>query len=78
MIDAKMVDTKTIDANAIDANASTSNLRGVVSSPKAILLVIQTEAVDSDGHVWSISIMRLTVFHPADRQSQREIIPKST
>ena len=78
MIDAKMVDTKTIDANAIDANASTSNLRGVVSSPKAILLVIQTEAVDSDGQVWSISIMRLTVFHPADRQSQREIIPKST
>jgi sugar lactone lactonase YvrE len=43
-----------------------------------MLLVIQTEAVDSNGQVWSISIMRLTVFHPADRQVQKEIIPKST
>ncbi len=79
MIDAKMVDAKKMIApKMVDANASASNSVDDVSSPKAILLVIQTEAVDSDGHVWSISIMRLTVFHPADRQIQREIIPKST
>ena len=50
----------------------------IVSAPKAMLLVIQTEAVDSDGQVWSISIMRLTVFHPANRRIQKEIIPKTT
>ena len=78
MIDAKMVDAKKIDPKTIDANASTSNFGDDVSSPKAMLLVIQTEAVDNNGQIWSISIMRLTVFHPADRQIQREIIPKST
>jgi beta-lactamase regulating signal transducer with metallopeptidase domain len=62
----------------INTNASASNPVDDLSSPKAMLLVIQTEAVDSNGQVWSISIMRLTVFHPADRQVQKEIIPKST
>ncbi len=78
MIDAKMVDAKKTDPKTIDANASTSNFGDDVSSPKAVLLVIQTEAVDNNGQIWSISIMRLTVFHPADRQIQSEIIPKST
>jgi beta-lactamase regulating signal transducer with metallopeptidase domain len=74
----RMIDAKMADAKTIDANASTSNSVDDVSSPKAMLLVIQTDAVDSDGQVWSISIMRLTVFHPVHRQIQKEIIPKST
>jgi sugar lactone lactonase YvrE len=43
-----------------------------------VFLVIQTEEVDSYGRVWSISVMRLTVFHPVVRQIQKGIIPKTT
>jgi beta-lactamase regulating signal transducer with metallopeptidase domain len=68
MIDARMINASAGDPKSIDD----------ASSPKAMLLVMQTEAVDSDGQVWSISIMRLTVFHPVDRHVQKEIIPKST
>ncbi len=67
-----------IDANMINANASSSNTVDSVNAPKAMLLVIQTETVDSDGQVWSVSIMRLTVFHPANRRIQKGIVPKST
>jgi beta-lactamase regulating signal transducer with metallopeptidase domain len=59
-----------------------------VNYPKATLLVIQTEAVDSYGQVWSIRILQWTVFHPMDRhilgrhildrQIQKEITPKTT
>ncbi|MGA9508339.1 MAG: M56 family metallopeptidase [Candidatus Sulfotelmatobacter sp.] len=83
MLDAKMIDAKMLDATTpavktIDSNASASNTFDDVSSPKAMLLLIQAEAVDSDGHVWSISIMRLTVFHPVNRRIQKGIIPKTT
>jgi hypothetical protein len=78
MIDAKMIDARITDAKTIYANASASNTVDDASSPKAVLVVIQTEAVDSNGQIWSISIMRLTVFHPANRRTQKEIIPKST
>jgi beta-lactamase regulating signal transducer with metallopeptidase domain len=67
-----------VNVNAIEAGMRASTSVDNASSPKAMLLVIQTEAVDGDGQVWSISIMRLTVFHPVDRQIQKEIIPKST
>ncbi|MGB7598886.1 MAG: M56 family metallopeptidase [Candidatus Sulfotelmatobacter sp.] len=77
-VNAKTIDAKMIDPKMIDANGSASNTVEDVSSPKALFLVIQTEAVDSDGRVWSISILRLTVFHSADLQIQKEIIPKST
>ena len=61
-------------------NASASDTKSVdgASYPNALLLVIQTEAVDNYGQVWSIRIMQWTVFHPADRQIQKEIIPKTT
>ena len=74
----RVIGAKMIDAKMIEANGSAPESNADVSSPKAMLLVIQTEAVDSDGQVWSISIMRLTVFHPVHRQVQKEIIPKST
>jgi beta-lactamase regulating signal transducer with metallopeptidase domain len=63
------------------------------SYPNAMLLVIQTEQIDSYGRVWSISVMRLTVFHPPDFQEldrqdngrhvldlqmQKGIVPKTT
>ena len=78
VIDAKIIDANLFNAKMIDAHASGSNSVVDVNSPQAMLLVIQTEAVDSDGRVWSISIVRLTVFHPVDRQVQKAIIPKST
>jgi beta-lactamase regulating signal transducer with metallopeptidase domain len=68
-------------------NASASSTSSVdddgVSYPNAMLLVIQTEAVDNYGQVWSIRIMQWTVFHPGDRQIQdsqiqKEITPKTT
>jgi hypothetical protein len=73
-----MFDAKMIDARMIDSNSVASNTVDDARSPKAMLLVIQTEAVDSNGQIWSISIMRLTVFHPANRRVQKGIVPKST
>ncbi|MGB8583160.1 MAG: M56 family metallopeptidase [Candidatus Sulfotelmatobacter sp.] len=73
-----MFDAKMIDAKIINSNPGASNTVDGARSPKAMLLVIQTEAVDSNGQIWSISIMRLTVFHPANRRIQKGIVPKST
>ena len=58
-------------------NASDTNSIDV-SYPKSMLLVIQTEQVDSYGRVWSISVVRLTVFHPVVRPVQKGTIPKTT
>jgi beta-lactamase regulating signal transducer with metallopeptidase domain len=76
MSSPRMSDAKMIDAKMIDSNPGASNTVDDASSPKAMLLVIQTEAVDSNGQIWSISIIRLTVFHPANRRIR--IVPKST
>lgn len=50
--------------------------------PNAVLVVMQTEQVDEAGRVWSVSIWRLTVYHPTDRAMdravQKGITPKST
>jgi beta-lactamase regulating signal transducer with metallopeptidase domain len=62
-----------VNAKAIVSDSESDN-----DPTQAMLLVIQAQAVDSHGQVWSISIMRVTVFHPVDRQIQKEIIPKST
>ncbi|MGA7378649.1 MAG: M56 family metallopeptidase [Candidatus Sulfotelmatobacter sp.] len=78
MSSPRTFDAKMIDAKMIDSNSVASNTVDDARSPKAMLLVIQTEAVDSNGQIWSISIMRLTVFHPANRRIQKRIVPKST
>jgi hypothetical protein len=57
--------------------------RSAASEPAAqagsLLLVMQSEQVDDAGQiVWSISVWRLTVFHPADPHVHRETNPKST
>jgi beta-lactamase regulating signal transducer with metallopeptidase domain len=58
-------------------NASASATNSVDDGyPNAMLLVIQTQAVDNYGQVWSIRIMQWTVFHPADRQILERQIPK--
>jgi hypothetical protein len=62
----------------INTSASFPNAGDDVSYPNAMLLVIQTEAVDNYGQVWSIRILQWTVFHPADRRMQKEITPKTT
>jgi beta-lactamase regulating signal transducer with metallopeptidase domain len=59
-------------------NVSSTNSVDDVAYPTPVFLVIQTEEVDSYGRVWSISVMRLTVFHPVVRQIQKGIIPKTT
>jgi beta-lactamase regulating signal transducer with metallopeptidase domain len=59
-------------------NASATDSVDDAGYPKSMLLVIQTEEVDSFGRVWSISVIRWTVFHPVDRQIQKGIAPKST
>jgi beta-lactamase regulating signal transducer with metallopeptidase domain len=59
-------------------NLDYSNSVSDASYPNAMLLVIQTEEVDSAGRVWSISVMQLTVFHPTIRQVQKGIVPKTT
>jgi hypothetical protein len=64
-------------------NVSDSNAVDDANYPQSMLLVIHTEEIDSNGRIWSISVMRLTVFHPADRhvldrQLQKGIIPKTT
>jgi beta-lactamase regulating signal transducer with metallopeptidase domain len=70
---ARPVETKLITNTGTNHTISSE-----AGYPRSFLLVIQTEAVDSYGHVWSISVMQLTVFHPVDRQIQKGIIPKST
>jgi beta-lactamase regulating signal transducer with metallopeptidase domain len=59
-------------------NVSYTNSVQDVTYPTPVFLVIQTEEVDSNGRVWSISVLRLTVFHPVVRQIQKGIIPKTT
>ncbi|MFZ0419293.1 MAG: M56 family metallopeptidase [Candidatus Sulfotelmatobacter sp.] len=59
-------------------NVGYTNSVDDVAYPTPVFLVIQTEEVDSYGRVWSISVMRLTVFHPVVRQIQKGIIPKTT
>jgi beta-lactamase regulating signal transducer with metallopeptidase domain len=59
-------------------NLSYSNSEGQAGYPNAMLLVIHTEEADSEGRVWSISVMQLTVFHPTARQIQKETVPKKT
>lgn len=50
-----------------------------VSGLSSVLLLMQTEQVDDSGRmVWSISVWRLTVFHPVNRQVLKGINPKST
>ena len=58
--------------------ATTASSAEDVSYPKAMLLVMRTEAVDESGQVWSISILRLTVFHPVDRTVLDRAVPKQT
>ena len=49
-----------------------------VTELNSVFLVMHTEQVDDSGRmVWSISVWRLTVFHPVDRL-QKGITPKST
>ena len=50
-----------------------------VTELNSVFLVMHTEQVDDSGRmVWSVSVWRLTVFHPVDRQVQKGITPKST
>ena len=50
----------------IRTSASDVSTTAYAAYPQSVLLVIQTEEVDSYGRVWSISVMQLTVFHPLD------------
>ncbi|MFZ0769796.1 MAG: M56 family metallopeptidase [Candidatus Sulfotelmatobacter sp.] len=59
-------------------NASLDGSSENVSRLNSVLVVVRTEQVDEYGHVWSICVWRLTVFHPAERQVQGPITPKST
>jgi beta-lactamase regulating signal transducer with metallopeptidase domain len=59
-------------------NASDTTATDDFSCPQSVVFVIQTEQIDSYGRVWSIRVMQLTVFHPAPRQVQKGITPKST
>jgi len=64
----------------LNANAKISDDRADL--PNAVLVIMQTEQVDEAGRVWSVSIWRLTVYHPTDREMdravQKGITPKST
>jgi bla regulator protein blaR1 len=51
---------------------------GHVAGPDSVLVVMHTEQVDEYGRVWSISVWRLTVFHPVVQPVQNGIPPKST
>jgi beta-lactamase regulating signal transducer with metallopeptidase domain len=62
-------------SNLVNANAADSRNIGRLNS---VLVVMQTEQVDEYGHVWSISVWRLTVFHRAEREIKVPITPKST
>ena len=49
------------------------------SEPQFVWLVMQTQQVDDSGRVvWSLSVWRLAVFHPGNRQLQTAVNPKST
>ncbi|MFZ0321986.1 MAG: M56 family metallopeptidase [Candidatus Sulfotelmatobacter sp.] len=67
---------QSVSPHAINLNFTDS--ADEASYPNAIVLVFHTEEVDDSGRVWSVSVMQLTIFHPAVRQLQKEIIPKTT
>ena len=59
-------------------DASETSAADDSSYHQSVVLVVQTEQINRYGQVWSIRIMQLTVFHPAQRQIQKGIVPKST
>lgn len=51
------------------------------TAPHAVLVIMQKNEVDAYGHVWSVSVWQLTVYHPdqpATRQVSKGVPPKST
>jgi beta-lactamase regulating signal transducer with metallopeptidase domain len=38
-----------------------------IGAANAMLVVMQSERIDSDGRVWMVSVWQLTVYHPKDR-----------
>jgi beta-lactamase regulating signal transducer with metallopeptidase domain len=71
-------DNSRIPMSPRSINLSYSNSIDEASYPNAMLFVIHTEEVDSEGRVWSISVVQLTVFRPTVRQIQKGIVPKTT
>lgn len=61
------------------AQANGSNSQDEVSRPSSVILVMQTQGVDSSGRTfWNFSVWRLTVFHPVEHQVHDTITAKST
>jgi beta-lactamase regulating signal transducer with metallopeptidase domain len=77
---AKLAQNQADSPRLFNANAKISDDRSDL--PNAVLVIMQTEQVDEAGRVWSVSIWRLTVYHPTDRAMdravQKGITPKST
>jgi len=75
---------RTDSPRLLNANAKISGDRA--NLPNAVLVIMQTERVDEAGRVWTVSVWRLTVYHPSegpagretDRADQKGITPKST
>lgn len=86
-VPAKLVQPQLVQSQLIQPQSASPRLVRMsddgpsdnVNAPNSVLLVLQTEQVDDSGQmVWSISVWRLTVFHPADREVRKGIAPKST
>jgi len=74
---AKLVQPEQDSPRVLLAHADNSTDR--VGAANSVLLLMQTGQIDDSGRlVWSISVWRLTVFHPVDPRVQRGINPKST
>jgi len=72
---AKFVPPQPASSKLVNTSVESS---GNVAGPDSVLVVMHTEQVDEYGRVWSISVWRLTVFHPVVQPVQKGIPPKST
>lgn len=74
---AKLTQPEQVSAHVVLTSSEVS-AEGVTGAG-SVLLLMRTEQVDASGRIfWSISVWRLTVFYPVDRQVQKGITPKST
>jgi len=49
------------------------------TAPHTVLVIMQSNEVDAYGHIWSVSVWQLTVYHPSSDQGIRKgVPPKST
>jgi beta-lactamase regulating signal transducer with metallopeptidase domain len=71
----KFANIRSIQSSLLHAQTAADS----IVAPRSLLVVMQSEQIDNSGRMfWSVSVWRLTLFHPAGREVPKGITPKST